>query len=140
MQRTRWTNGLHQLEFQKPDILIIHLGKRVVVDEVKESIRIIDEEVAPEVGLPFYFVHITSGLASFDSEVRKYLSTLKPRWKAAVIIGGNAVSRAAANVGLRAMNLLTGSDTPMRMVKDFEDAYAYANEIRAAEQVSAGKK
>ncbi len=138
MQRTRWTNGSHQMEFQDPDILIIHLTEIVTVEEVKEAVRIMKEEVAPAVGPLFYFIHFITGLKSIDLESRKYFPTINPPWRAVVLIGGTPTSRAAANVTLRAINLFSGRETPMRMVESFEEAYAYASEMRAKANASRG--
>jgi hypothetical protein len=119
------------MEFQEPDILIIHVADTVTVEEVDEAIRITKEDVAPEVGPPFYFVHIISGLKSFDFANMKRYYTAKLPWKAIIVIGGTRLARAAVNVSARTVALLSGNEFHFQMVEDFEAAYACANELRA---------
>jgi hypothetical protein len=136
MERTQWDNGIHKLEFEPPDVFHCHMNGPVALEEAKLTVKI-QQELAAEVGNLYLIMYLHTGLQGFSPEVRKYFGTLKPVWKASLVVGGNAIARAAVNLGMRAMNVLSGSPIPFRMFKTAEEAHAFISELRSAEATAA---
>lgn len=139
MERKEWSNGPHMLEFEPPDIFHCHIRGPVLVNEVQETVRIMQSEVMPQVGPVFFFAHLSSGLEGFPAETRKYFGSIPVVWKGAAIIGGSAIARAATNVALRAMSLLSAKQPPTRMFKSVEEARVFAAEMRTAGETQVAK-
>ena len=132
MEPMEWTTGVHKMRFEPPDICHCHLNGPVAVHEAKRAFEIIEKEIVPKVGNNFYFVaHLPPKNKGTPRETRRYISSIKPSWKAGIIVGGNALSRTAVNMVLRTANLLSGTPVPLRMVKSEEEAYALINNWRA---------
>lgn len=132
LEHTKWNNGPHLLEFEPPDVLHVHVLAPVTPSEGLESIRIINQEVAANVGEFFLLVHVAAGAGALSTETRKAISKLQPSWKAAVIVGGTPISRAVLNMTLRALSLLSGKQPPTKMVSKLEEGEAFLNEMRGA--------
>lgn len=132
MEAAKWNNGPHILEFEPPDIMHVYINAPVVPDEARESLRIINQEVAPKVSEFYLLLHIASGAGALSTDVRKAVADTKPNWQAAAMVGGTALSRAVLNVTLRALSLLSGKQPPTKMVSTLEEAYAFINGMRGA--------
>ena len=61
LERTKWDNGNHTLEFESPDILHVHVLAPVQPHEALETMRILDQEVVPHVGETFMLIHLAEG-------------------------------------------------------------------------------
>lgn len=132
MERKQWSSSSQVLEFEPPDLLHCYVNGTVQISDAEETLRVMREEIIPEVGDFYFLVHTgDKGTDAMPTETRKYFATVKPLWRATVLIGGSAVERVAANVFMRAMLILSGKQAPMRVVKTDEEAIAYINELRS---------
>jgi len=140
MERTQWKNGPHVLEFEPPDIYHCRVLAPVTADEVKETMRVLEQEIIPKVGPVFFVMHMEGmGGKSLSPEARRYITSLTPSWKAAVLIGGNPVLRSTVDIVMRALNLMSRKQAPTRMVETVEEAYAIVEGLRAAERIAPTK-
>jgi hypothetical protein len=132
MEPIEWTIGIHKMNFEPPDICHCHINGRVAAEEAKLALELIDKEIVPKVGDNFYFVaHLSSDIKKLSAEPRKYASSIKPKWKASVVIGRHVLLRTVVNMIFRTANLMSGTSVPLRMVGTVEEAYALINEWRA---------
>jgi hypothetical protein len=137
LKKTEWTVGPNKIKFLPPDILFIDAGGPAELQDVKEVMRLLEEEVSPEVDIYFVFIRFNRSSAGMGQDVRAYHTSIKPRFKVMVFIGGTALMRAALAIASRAIKLLSSNDLEMRMVKTLEDALALAGEIRAKKAAEA---
>jgi hypothetical protein len=137
MLETEWPIGPNMLKFTPPDIVLVDSHGPVLVDEVKESMRIVEEEIYPQAGDVYFLMRFNEAEIGLSTDVRKYLATIKPRFKGMVIIGGSTLMRVALSIASRAVKLLAGVHYEMRMAKTLEEALAIIREFRAKEAARA---
>ena len=137
MEPMEWTVGVHELKFEPPDICHCHINGPVALDEAKLALELMEKEIVSRVGNNFYLVvHLPLESKGTSQETRKYISSVKPKWKAGVVVGGTAFSRMLVNMVVRTANLLAGTSTPLRMVRRAEEAYALINDWRTGKKPS----
>ena len=132
MERTEWSIGQVALKFEPPDLFHCYVNGPVLVPDVEEMLKIMQEEVVPEVRNFYFLVHTGAlGTEAMPIETRKFFANVKPLWKATVMIGGAPIARLAANVFMHAVMAISGSKTPMKVVKDEAEAISYVKELRS---------
>jgi hypothetical protein len=140
MEPMERTIGAHTVRFEPPDIFHCYFNGPVAVEDAKLAFEIMDKEIVPEVGNNFYFVaHLPPSAKGTSSETRRYAASVKPKWKAAIIIGGSVLSRAAINMVLRTAMAMSGTSVPLRMVSNEEQAYALLSEWRGVTTPGGGR-
>ena len=133
MERKQWTTGPHLLEFEPPDLFHCYVRGIVLVAEIKESFKIMQEEVIPKVGDVYLLVHMEDvGAEVITEEARKYLLTGDLPWKGALVIGGTSLTRIAMNIFSQTMNTLSGKRRLMKAVGTRKEALSCINEWRSA--------
>lgn len=133
MARKEWTNGPHLLAFEEPDIFHCYVRGPVLLHEAKETMRVIEQEVLPNMGKEkIFFVSYLEDDGGFPAETRKYFGSFTPPWKGMLMVGGSPMMRAASNVVMRAMSLLSPTRIPTKMVKTEADARAAMAEMRVS--------
>jgi hypothetical protein len=131
LKKTEWTVGPNKLQFLPPDIFFVDANGPTTLPDMKEAMRILEEEVYPEVDIFFFLIRFVRSAAGLSPEVREYHFAVKPRFAVMMLIGGTPVMRAALTIASRAIRLWNKTATEMRMVKTLEEALALADEIRA---------
>ena len=135
-----WNNGPHLLELEPPDIFHCRIRGPIEEAEAKETVRLVREELSAKRGLRVFFVaHMEQKGSSnpFTPAARKYLSSVNPEWKSIIVVGGNALMRAASNIVVNGMSLFSNRKIPFKMVKSLDEAREFMAEFREQEAANA---
>ena len=132
MTRRTWPNGPHLLEFEPPDLFHCYVHGDVQVSEINAAIRVMREEVIPNVPVIYFVVHQEMGVGALPKETRQHLRTVAVPARGTVVVGGmSAMMRMGLNVIAQSIMAISRKKILMKVVGTRQEALACVAEWRS---------